>query len=83
MQDCRAAQGGKQGGRAGGDLGDELLQLQMGERARRPRSEILGAEVQAPQCLDLSALLLLLQLQGPSSIHPRQAAECDGACLQL
>lgn len=67
---------------AGGDLeGDGLLQLQMGERAPRPCSEILGAE--APQGLDLSALLLLLQLQGPSSIRPRQAAECDGARLQL
>ena len=53
------------------------------ESVQRPRSEIPGAEVQAPQCLDPSALLLLPQLQGPCNICPRQAAEREGACLQL
>lgn len=53
------------------------------ESVQRPRSEILGAEVRVPQPLDLSALLLLPQPQGPSKICPRQAAERRGACLQL
>lgn len=62
--------------------GYELLQLQMREHALRPCSEIMGAEVQASQCLDLPALLLP-QLQGLSNICPHQAAERHGACLQL
>lgn len=53
------------------------------ESVQRPRFEILGAEVQVPQHLDLSALLLVPQPQGLSKICPCQAAERRGACLQL
>lgn len=76
VQDCGASEGEK--------IWEEMTCCSCRcESIQRPRSEILGAEVQVPQRLDLSALLLVPQPQGPSKICPRQAAERRGACLQL